>query len=214
MRKFFAAALGSAVALVGFAGAANATATVDLIWQSTDSSRIGDTSLGQDVVLDSAEIVLNVILTAGPAGSAGAGVTVDYLAAVLANKLSVSLSSSQTSAALPLTFGSPIDSGSQVTNINASAIPGVFGTGLVNEGDSALIGTVTFHKAGNATGTFEIKVGAFVVGDDVLNLAGETITDTTIFNSAFLVNVPEPGALAMLAMGLGGMLLAGRGRRS
>jgi len=32
MRKFFAAAVGSVVALVGFAGAANASATIDLIW--------------------------------------------------------------------------------------------------------------------------------------------------------------------------------------
>ena len=32
MRKFIAVAMGSVVALVGFAGAANASATVDLIW--------------------------------------------------------------------------------------------------------------------------------------------------------------------------------------
>jgi hypothetical protein len=41
MRKFFAVATGSVVALVGFASAANASATIDLIWidvSVTDSS--------------------------------------------------------------------------------------------------------------------------------------------------------------------------------
>jgi hypothetical protein len=28
------------------------------------------------------------------------------------------------------------------------------------------------------------------------------------------MNVPEPGAISLLIMGLGGMMLAGRGRRS
>ena len=90
-----------------------------------------------------------------------------------------------------------------------------FGAGLAS-GQSASMGTVTFHKAGNATGEFVFPVGLFAGTDAIVDgqFPGVDISDITIFNPAFLVNVPEPGALAMLAMGLGGMLLAGRGRRS
>ena len=37
----FAAAVGSVVTLVGFAGAANASATIDLIWAATGTNGIG-----------------------------------------------------------------------------------------------------------------------------------------------------------------------------
>ena len=67
MRKFFVAALGSAVALVGFAGAANATIVIDLIWADTGTSRIGDPDTSVEVGAGSS-ITLNVILTAGPNG--------------------------------------------------------------------------------------------------------------------------------------------------
>ena len=65
MQKFVAVAIGSVVALVGFAGAANASATIDLIWTATgtDTSPI-------DVQVSS-NITLEVILTAGPGGSLG-----------------------------------------------------------------------------------------------------------------------------------------------
>ena len=49
---FAAAAVGSAVALVGFAGAANASATIDLIWADTGTNTIG--SLTSPVVTSSA----------------------------------------------------------------------------------------------------------------------------------------------------------------
>ena len=70
VRKFFAAAVGSALALAGFAGAANASATIDLIWTNTGTNT--------SPVVTSSNITLKVILTAGPGGSAGAGVSVDY----------------------------------------------------------------------------------------------------------------------------------------
>ena len=92
MRKFFAVALGSMVALAGFAGAANASATVDLIW--IDVSTLGTDGnpaclkpntrncpfLGSSMsnVATSEEITLLVLVTAGPQGVIGAALSVDY----------------------------------------------------------------------------------------------------------------------------------------
>ncbi len=201
----FAAAASSVAALVGFAGAANASATIDLIWavSGTDTTSILGTS---------SNITLNVILTAGPDGSSGAGVGVDYSDAL--GKLSVIAFSSTNGGPLPLALGLTTDTGSRIDNINSVAlIPFGLGTGLA-AGDSHMLGTVTFHKDVLVNQTFEIRVDTNGPTDGVLNLAGEEIQGTSTFNSAFLINVPEPGALSMLILGLGGLSLVGRGRRS
>jgi len=205
MRKFFAAAVASAVALVGFAGIASASATIDLIWAGNSTDTTG-------TVLDSSNITLQVILTAGAAGSQGAGVSVDYSG--VSGLTAVSFASTP-AGPLPLGLGSTTDLGGRIDNVNSAALPPYVGTGLTAAGQSHQLGTITFHKSVDVgNGTFEIFSDANGPTDDVLNLSGGVITDTTTFNSAFLINVPEPGAIAMLAMGLGGMLLAGRGRRS
>ena len=204
MRKFFAVALGSAVALAGFAGAANANATIDLIWADGSTEIMG--------VDPSDTITLSVILTAGVEGSSGAGVSVDYIGAL--GKLSVIAFSSTAGGPLPLTLGSTIDTGSRVENINSVALISLgLGTGL-QDGESHQLGTVTFHKDVLVAGDFEIRVDANGATDAVLDFDGNEIQDTTTFNSAFLINVPEPGALSMLILGLGGLSLVGRGRRS
>jgi hypothetical protein len=79
---------------------------------------------------------------------------------------------------------------------------------------TAYLGTVTFHKDSLVNGTFEIAVDAGGLNDGVLDGLGTDISAATTFNNAWLINVPEPGALSLLVMGVGGMLLAGRGRRS
>jgi hypothetical protein len=102
MRKFFAVAMGSVVALAGFAGAAHASATVDLIWiDVSDTDTMGDplclrpqgiAGNGRDCPVDprsndamsvssvavSDNITLAVILIPGPLGSIGGGVSVNY----------------------------------------------------------------------------------------------------------------------------------------
>jgi len=204
---FVAAALGSAVALVGFVGAAHASATIDLIWADTGTNEIRG-------VNSSSQITLQVILTAGPLGSQGAGVSVDYSQVAGLSVVAFSNTPCVNPCSLPSTLGPANDTGSRVENINSAAI--IFlglGTGL-SEGQSHQLGTVTFNKSGVGSGTFEITSDADGPSDGVLDLAGNDITSTTTFNSAFLINVPEPGAVSMLIMGLGGMLLAGRGRRS
>ncbi len=182
----FAAAASSVAALVGFAGAANASATIDLIWADTGTNQISN-------VNTSSAITLQVILTAGPNGSSGAGVSVDYGATK--GKLVVlgyaSTPSEGDDSPLPFQLGPTINTGSRIGNINSVAIPPFAGTGLL-AGQSHQLGTVTFHKSVFINTIFEILVDANGLGDDVLDIDGNDITATTTFNSAFLVNVSEP----------------------
>jgi hypothetical protein len=230
MRKFFAVAMGSAVALMGFAGAANASATVDLVWidvsttatngsviclraAKRDCPQLGDTLIDPAV---SDNITLAVILTAGPADSIGADLSIDYSDAL--PKLGVTAFQSMTTTVplfyLPLLLASPTDTGTFIANLSAAAAPPISqGIGLP-AGVSAYLGTVSFHKDQLINGTSEIFANTDNPGNGVLDGLGGNISGTTTFNSAFVVNVPEPGALSLLVMGLGGMLLAGRGRRS
>ena len=175
----FAAAASSVAALVGFAGAANASATIDLLWYGA-SDEIGNVTV-------SAGITLQVILTAGPNGSQGAVVSVDYSDAL--GTLAVHGFASTQSAALPLT-ATPIDTGSRIENIHAVSFPPSVGTGLQSF-QSVQIGTVTFHSVSLIGGVFEIRSDADSPTDAVLDLLGNDITATTTFNSAFLINIPN-----------------------
>jgi len=224
MRKFFAVAMGSVVALVGFASTANASATVDLVWidnstvaDCTKSSNRNCVSLGSTLsnVAVSDNITLLVLLTAGDGGSIGAGVSMDYTPLVTGFTVD-RFRRFNTKPYLPGPLGSITNQPPFIDNINAAASPAT-GAGIgLGSGGSAYLGTVSFVKDLLVNGTFEIGIGVNGPGgtDDVLDGAGSVISDTTTFNSAFLVNVPEPGALSLLVMGVGGMLLAGRGRRS
>jgi hypothetical protein len=222
--------MGSAVALLGFAGAANASATVDLVWidisvTGTNGSPVclrpaqrNCTVLGSTLtdVAVTDNITLGVILTAGPTGSIGGSVSVDYSDAL--PKLSVtqfqSLLTVKPEAWLPLELGTAFDSGLIIDGINAGAAPPA-GAGFgLPAGQTAYLGTVTFHKDVLINGTSDLLVGVFGGLDGVLDGDGNDISDTTTFNNAALINVPEPGALSLLVMGVGGMLLAGRGRKS
>ena len=176
------AAVGGVVALVGFAGAANASATIDLIWADTGTNQISN-------VNTSSAITLSVILTAGPNGSAGAGVSVDYSDAL--NTLSVIgyASNPNPNLSFPHTVGDAVDSGTHINNLSAACFLN-FCNGLM-AGESHQLGTVQFHNSG-VVGTFEL-LSVIVGTDGVLDLSSNLITDTTTFNSAFLINVaPEP----------------------
>jgi hypothetical protein len=157
-----------------------------------------------------------VLITAGPGGILGAGVSVDYSAALPKYSV-VSFRRFNTKPFLPTSLGVDSNMPPFIDNINAASVPFLSqGVGLP-AGATAYLGTVTFHKDAVISGTSEFAVGTFGPGgtDAVLRLTDSAnISATTTFNSAFAVNVPEPGALSLLVMGLGGMLLAGRGRRS
>ena len=195
MWKFFAAAVGSGVALAAFAGAANASATIDLIWGATGTDTLSE--------LPSSTIRLKVFLTAGPNGSLGAGVSVDYsevlgvfVVTQFANKLNL--------VNLPLTLMPAIDTGSRVENINSTSWPEQhWGIGLP-AGASVRLGTITFMPPQMGIGlpaSFEIRSDANAPTNGVLDLIGGEITATTTFNSAF-VSLPEPSALTALGSGI------------
>jgi hypothetical protein len=187
MRRFFAVAMSSVVALVGFAGVANASATIDLIWDDTGTNGISSVAIGD-------HIQLNVILTAGPNGSTGAMVSVDY-SGVLGMLVVVGYANTPSAPELPVDFGTtPVDTGDRIEGIISSASPFVnLGIGLP-AGQSHQLGTVTFHNIALNHGVFEIQSDANgpadAVGDN--NDPPNNITATTTFNSAFVDGGGDP----------------------
>jgi hypothetical protein len=235
MRKFFAVAMGSLVALAGFAGTANASATIDLIWIDVSTT----TSTGAVICLRPAKrncpqfgpttssvassdsIALLVQATAGPNGMIGAGVSVDFSGISGPGTPDMTVTGFQSftttlpGAYWPQNLGVTSVIGTFVDNINSSSSPFLSnGLGLP-AGATAYLGTVTFHEANLVNGTFDVTVGATGPTDGVGDNQDPPldITSITTFNNAKVINVPEPGALSLLIMGLGGMLLAGRGRK-
>ncbi len=162
---------------MGLAGAANASATIDLIWADTGTDTITNAN-------SSSAITLQVILTAGPNGSAGAGVSVDYSEAL--GTLTVIGFAATPGDALPIGLGTTTDTGTRIEQIISVAL----GAGLA-AGQSHQLGTVTFHKSVLLNGTFEIRSDANGPTDGVLDFDGNDITATTTFNSAFLTNNSE-----------------------
>ncbi|MBW2579220.1 MAG: hypothetical protein JRE38_14320, partial [Deltaproteobacteria bacterium] len=166
-----------AAVLGGGAGAANASATIDLIWADTGTNEMSNLEL-------SAAITLQVILTTGPNGSQGAGISVDYSSVL--STLAVVGYMSTPGGGLPLILGSTSDTGSRIENVNSASFPPYVGTGLTAAGQTHQLGTVTFQASQLPSGTLEIWTDADGPTDDVLDFNGNLITSTTAFNSAFL----------------------------
>jgi hypothetical protein len=175
----FATALGSAVALVGFAGAANASATIDLIWIDSGTDF-------HEYMVESSAASLQVILTAGPRGVEAANVSVDYTEA--SSAFALLGFSSTPGGPLPFSLGEPIDTGSRIENISSASLPPSVGSGLA-AGQSHQLGTVTLHKIATFDGDLLIQSDANGLFDGLSNLDGNDISATTAFNSAVLSNI-------------------------
>jgi hypothetical protein len=216
MRKFIAAAAGSVVALAGFAGVAHPSATIDLIWDDNDTNEIDDS--GPQV------LQLNVILTAGPGGSEGGGVSVDFSdmeesieeGTVLVVDFDTPLNTPSVGAgsALPIELEFPQIRESRVELINSVCFCDLgIGIGL-EAGQSHQLGYVTFIISQLFIRTYEIHSDADGPSDGILDGDGDEILPKTAitFNSAIL-NVPEPGGLASLEAGIAMLALLYRRRR-
>jgi hypothetical protein len=192
-------AISSVLALVGMAGVAHASATIDLIWidktdpACTDASRRDCPQLGDVLssVANSDQIGLAVLATAGPGGLLGAGVSVDYSGGLPILSV-VDFGSLETPVLLTNHLGTTTNQPPFVDNINSVAVP-YLGAGIgLPPGQTAYLGTVSFHKYTSMNGVFEIAVGADgpVGTDGVLRLSDfADITPTTTFNNAFVVDI-------------------------
>jgi hypothetical protein len=222
------------VAFAVFAEAAHPSATIDLIWDETGTNEIVHPGFER--------IQLNVILTAGPAGSQGASVGVDFasigedfLVVQLENLASDTPRNTPTNgadSALPIAVEFPVIQGSRVDRINSVCFCDMgIGTGL-EAGQSHQLGYVTFNAAALAElrrNRYEIQSNVDPTGG-VLDGNGDGIlpvTDIT-FNSAYLTigisrdprskqdntsPIPEPGALPVLGSGIAALALLYRRRR-
>ena len=213
MRRILAAAASGLAVLAGCAGVAAASATIDLIWNDTGSNQIGNPSPPTSGLY---LIRLNVILTAGPEGSQGAGVSVDYRSV---GEVSVLLATSNTPSVgddspLPLAyFYVQTETLSRVNMINSICLCDLgVGTGLA-PGQSQQLGTITFNIDELPDGVYEFTSDAGYDADGILDGDGNDITDATTFHSAFLI-VPEPTGLASLEAGVALLALIYRRRRS
>jgi hypothetical protein len=220
---------------VGAAGAANASATVDLIWidiSATNAAgdpiclepqnrncppdpRSPDSGVTINPLTASDYITLAVIITAGSGGVVGGGVSVDYSSA-LQLILAVDFRNFTTINPDWLLghFGLTTNMPPFIDNINAVSVPYTGSGSGIPANQSAYLGTVSFELDQLVNGTYEISVGAFGPGgmDGIGNLAHQNITSMTTFNSAFIA-VPEPTALTALGSGIAMLALLHSRRR-
>ena len=150
MRNLLVGISASLAMLIGFAGSAGASATVDLLWNGTTSVLTNTPS--------SSALNLQIVLTAGPLGVSAYALTVTYDPTVV-SVVSFADTSGAADPNFGITPGSIVDNGTSLQSFSGLANP-IFGLGTgLNAPNSTVIGTMVFHTLVPIVGTFQITPG-------------------------------------------------------
>jgi hypothetical protein len=215
--------------LIGFAGSAGATATVDLIWTATSGTGAGVGTSSIDAASGDT-LTLAILLTAGTEGISSYGISVSFDPGAL-DQLNVTsatefgLKPTITCSPFPSCFfDSPtmsnftpgvsgiMDSSTVATGFVYTFEAGTLGSGLLDTFGAFQIGEIVF-SANSSTATTSLAAGFFVVGVDAAYDNGGLPVVTTFNGAAADVFGPEPGTATLLGLGLVGLAVAGRRSR-
>jgi hypothetical protein len=198
--------MASLVLVLGLSfSSAQGTTTVDLVWTSSSSGASGlGTSSAQTSVGDT--LTLSVYIRVDSAGLAAYATTFSWTPGTLFHTDTNVLDGGN---GYQVTGNGPVSNaaGTATGQLAGSFIFGsVGGPSTIHQGDMTFIAT-----GANMTAVINAVATGF---DGIANGAQQMYTGSTVFNSASVNIVPEPGTAALLALGLGALTVAGRRRKA
>jgi hypothetical protein len=208
MRTFLVAMVGGLAVLVGFAGAANALENIELRWQTTGTNTISSVATTAFITLD-VVIVVDVDGEGGTEdGTSGGDISIDYNGDG-SNKLVLD-SFNDNNATFNFELNPAVDAGGVL--LHFGRLNTNFPRPCSDPCEEVVLGTITFHKEATLNNATIRSLYADAT-DGINNNPLTTPPGPPVFGTAMVVNAPEPGALSLLALGFGG-LIVGRNRKS
>ena len=226
MRKVISVALMAALAcLVGFAQDAKAGMTIDLVWNCTNTAFLSGCGSNTIEVTSNAatlNVTLDIFLRSDET------ISIASIALEFDNDGGNELNALNVFAwgGFKITMGAFFNPLGSLGIITESASHGA--TGEIKSFSAAVsnptvpavagtyhIGTAVFHLTANTTTDgADIISGIFAGVDFIANGTGQNVKFDTLFGTAAVNHIPEPGTAALLGLGLVGLILSGRRRSS